>query len=402
MFGSLIDYWYYTGDSTYNDITMQAMIHQITPKGDFMPQNQTKAMGNDDQGFWGTTAMMAAENVFPNPPSDQPQWLAAAQAVFNEFVGRWDQEVTDGNCGGGLRWQVFPFNGGYDYKNSVSNGCFFNIAARLARFTGNSTYLDWATKIYEWEVSQGLILDDGTIYDGIEIIETTHKCQNIHKEEYTYNYGLFIQGAAFAYNVSANETWKGRIDSLLDKLELSFTNNSIIFEAGCELYGKCNLDQLGFKGYTLRFLASAAHLVDWTSTKISKLISTSAEAAAAICTGPTGNIGSRDTLPFKGIDHTGCGFKWIPKGVFDSNTGVGSQMNALSAVIYNLASNVDPPATGDKRGTSKGNPDAGKPDSDAIPKPKPITTADRAGAGILTVLILGGLVAACTWLSFEM
>ena len=29
------------------------------------------------------SAMTAAENNFPNPPSDEPQWLALAQAVFN-------------------------------------------------------------------------------------------------------------------------------------------------------------------------------------------------------------------------------------------------------------------------------------------------------------------------------
>lgn len=119
MFGTMIDYWYYTGDETYNDVVMQAMIHQQTDKGDFMPSNQTASMGNDDQGFWAMTAMMAAENVFPDPPPDRPQWLACVQAVFNQYVGRWEEQVNDGFCGGGLRWQVYAFNPRYHYKNSV-------------------------------------------------------------------------------------------------------------------------------------------------------------------------------------------------------------------------------------------------------------------------------------------
>lgn len=58
--------------------------------------------------FRGIAAMSAAEFNFPNPPSDQPQWLALAQAVFNSQAPRWN---TD-SCGGGLKWQIFTFNNG--------------------------------------------------------------------------------------------------------------------------------------------------------------------------------------------------------------------------------------------------------------------------------------------------
>ena len=30
MFGSLIDYWYYTGDPSYNEVTTQALLHQVS------------------------------------------------------------------------------------------------------------------------------------------------------------------------------------------------------------------------------------------------------------------------------------------------------------------------------------------------------------------------------------
>lgn len=135
MFGSLIDYWYYTGDTTYNDNIMQAMLFQVGPDDNYMPPNQSKSLGNDDQAFWGISAMMAAEEKFPNPPKDKPQWLALAQAVFNSQALRWDSST----CGGGLRWQIYTFNNGYNYKNSISNGCFFNLAARLGAYTKNQT-----------------------------------------------------------------------------------------------------------------------------------------------------------------------------------------------------------------------------------------------------------------------
>lgn len=112
MMGTLIDYWYYTGDETYNNLTKQALLFQVGETNDYMPRNQTRTEGNDDQGFWGLSVMSAAEYKFPDPPPDKPQWLGLAQAVFNTQAARWDTE----HCGGGLRWQIFTWNNGYDYK----------------------------------------------------------------------------------------------------------------------------------------------------------------------------------------------------------------------------------------------------------------------------------------------
>lgn len=51
MFGCLIDYWFYTNDSTYNPQVMEALLFQTGPNLDYMPPNQTMGMGNDDQGI---------------------------------------------------------------------------------------------------------------------------------------------------------------------------------------------------------------------------------------------------------------------------------------------------------------------------------------------------------------
>jgi hypothetical protein len=203
MFGAMVDYWYYTGDTTYNDVVEQALLSQVGTDNNYMPTNQTKTEGNDDQGFWGMAAMSAAETNFQNPPSDQPQWLALAQAVFNTQAARWDTST----CGGGLRWQIFTFNNGYNYKNSIANGCFFNIAARLAAYTGNQTYADWAVKTWDWMNAIGLMDAEYNIYDGSS--DTTN-CTSINKVQWTYNTGIFMHGAAVMYNLvstSTNSPW---------------------------------------------------------------------------------------------------------------------------------------------------------------------------------------------------
>lgn len=133
---------------------------------------------------------------FPDPPDTTskrpPSWLGLAQAVFNEQVSRWDP-----NCGGGLRWQIFQWNKGYDYKNSISNGGFFQLAARLARYTNNQTYADWAEKTWDWMVDSVLVDENFNIYDGTQMAS---KCTVPSKIQWTYNAGTMLMGAANMYN----------------------------------------------------------------------------------------------------------------------------------------------------------------------------------------------------------
>jgi mannan endo-1,6-alpha-mannosidase len=189
----MINYWYYTGDTTYNSVTTQALLHQAGDDGDFMPLNQTKTEGNDDQGFWGMAAMTAAETKFPDPPEGSPGWLALAQGVFNTQAARYDNST----CNGGLRWQIFTFNSGYNYKNTISNGCFFNLAARLALYTGNQTYADWALKTYDWVSGVGLITPTYEVFDGTQ---NTDNCTAKDRTRWTYNAGVYLLGSAAMYN----------------------------------------------------------------------------------------------------------------------------------------------------------------------------------------------------------
>ena len=137
--------------------------------------------------------MSAAEMKFPDPPAKSPSWLALAQAVFNEQASRWDTT----RCGGGLRWQIFTWNKGYDYKNSISNGGFFQLAARLARYTGNQTYADWADKTWDWFADTPLLTPQYNIYDGASM---TNNCTQPIELQWTYNVGTFLMGASNMYN----------------------------------------------------------------------------------------------------------------------------------------------------------------------------------------------------------
>jgi mannan endo-1,6-alpha-mannosidase len=193
MFESLVEYWYYTGDDKWNNETAQALLHQVGPQENYMPPNQTRTLGNDDQAFWGMAALTAAEVKFPNPPPDKPQWLPLAQAVFNSQAPRWYNQT----CNGGLRWQIYSFNAGYHYKNTISNGCFFNMGARLAVYTKNHTYANWASTAWDWMDGVGLISENYRFFDGAD---DRINCSEINHLLWTYNAGVNLYGAANMYN----------------------------------------------------------------------------------------------------------------------------------------------------------------------------------------------------------
>jgi mannan endo-1,6-alpha-mannosidase len=201
MWGTMVDYWHYTNDTTYNNMTESSMVFQAgAPANSYMPDNWTASLGNDDQGFWGMSAMLAAETNFQNPPPTDPQWLALAQAVFNTQVPRWDPAT----CNGGMSWQAILANPGFDYKNTIANGIFFNLGARLARYTGNATYAEWAVKAYEWCQNVGYIDKDFNIYDGGHDYAN---CTDINRVQYSYTAAVFIQGVAFMHSYVSNAFW---------------------------------------------------------------------------------------------------------------------------------------------------------------------------------------------------
>jgi len=159
-----------------------------------MPSNQTLDEGNDDQVFWSFTALDAAELKFPAPPAGSPSWIAMAQAVFNTQAARWDEST----CGGGLRWQVYQVNAGYNYKNVAANGGFFQLASRLARYTGNETYSQWAEKAWDW-FETSVLYDEATftVFDGTN---DEQNCTSADHTQWSYNYGLYMNGLAYLYN----------------------------------------------------------------------------------------------------------------------------------------------------------------------------------------------------------
>jgi mannan endo-1,6-alpha-mannosidase len=197
VLNALVEYSYLTGDSQYDATVAQALQFQVGQDNAYMPANQTNTLGNDDQSTWGLAALTAAEVGFQKPAN--AQWVDYAVNVWNTQAARLDAEFSDnGACGGGLRWQLLTFNNGYDYKNSMSNGNFFLLSARLAKFTGNTTYSQYAEKSFKWSTGVGLVTKDFHVYDGTD---SRMNCSSINRIQWTSNQGIYTEGAALMFNV---------------------------------------------------------------------------------------------------------------------------------------------------------------------------------------------------------
>lgn len=111
---AILDYWHYTGDSTYNDDLSKSILAQRGSHDDFWSANVSDGYWNAQVGAWGDVAMGAAEFKMPDPPKDQPQWVHLADNVFNNFAGQWD---TSDCLNGGVRMIDDPNERGYVWKD---------------------------------------------------------------------------------------------------------------------------------------------------------------------------------------------------------------------------------------------------------------------------------------------
>jgi mannan endo-1,6-alpha-mannosidase len=234
-----------------------------------------------------------------------------------------------------LRWQIFSFNSGYDYKSSAANGGFFQLAARYARYTSNQTYASWAEEVYDWTEGISFIDDEWNVYDGAQ---TELNCSTVNHLQFSYLAGTYIAGAAYMYNMTNGAAkWKTALDGLLNRTLNIFFTDEIMTEVACEAAQTCTIDSKAYKGITVRWLAATVQMAPYTGSLILPKFTASAQAAVKQCDGDNK-----------------CGFTWISEKS-DGDTGLGQQMNALAVVQALLVGNASVPATTSTGGTATGN-----------------------------------------------
>ncbi|KAM3541168.1 hypothetical protein ARSEF1564_005916 [Beauveria bassiana] len=332
LWGMMIDYYHVTKDPSYNQVVLDALLAKtnLGPENNYLPPEHADEEGNDDLFFWGNAVLSAAENNFPQPKKDLPSWLDISKNVFKWLESKWDTK----HCNGGVFWQILESNpNGLNYKNSISNGGFFQLAARLARATNDDQYIQWAEKIWNWSWDKHLIDHDlYRISDGVDIRD---QCTKPNPASYTYLSGIYLYGAAVMANHTGKSEWSDRAEKLLSGSSWFFFNDgdskNVMYEGACEPIDSCfkgNADMSTFKGYLADLMWKSAVLQPSLHSKVAEWLIPTAKAAAQSCQG--------------GKSKTECGMKWSTGG-YDNQTNLGPQMNALGAVQGLLIDSAAPP-----------------------------------------------------------
>lgn len=178
--------------------------------------------------------------------------------------------------------------------------------------------------------------------------------------------------------------WEQRTTDLLNGTLRVFFPNDIAYEVACEEHMTCTTDMLSFKGYLHRWMSTVGQIAPFTKPTIQRVLATSTQAALSTCTG--------------GSNGRTCGFSWSTHA-YDNSYGAGQQMNVLAAVSSLLIDEAVGPVTNLTGGTSAGNPNAGSSSDSFNGVVKPATTGDKAGAGILTFILLGMAAGTFGWMS---
>lgn len=165
-------------------------------------------------------------------------------------------------------------------------------------------------------------------------------------------------------------------------IEVFFPNNTA-YEPSCEP-DNCNADMRSYRGFMHRWMGSTALMAPFTYDTIMPILKSSVAAGVKTCTG--------------GTNGRFCGFRWTT-GEFDGRIGAGQQMNMLGGLTALLQSETQI-LTNTTGGTSIGDPNAGS-DQPLVKPLKEITTGDRAGAGLVTTVLVAGAVGAFAWMSMD-
>lgn len=194
------------------------------------------------------------------------------------------------------------------------------MAARLARYTGNETYADWATRIWNWSAGVGLVGTDYHVFDGTGDADGSN-CSTINHNEWSYNIASYMHGAAHMYAYTGSAIWEQIVQGLVRTAKNTFFTpfdnaTNVMYERICEKTASCSTDQTSFKSSLGRWMGKTAVLVPSVRGTIEELLTASAAAAGASCSG---------------LGNSTCGMQWFT-GTYDGQSDFGTALSALEVI----------------------------------------------------------------------
>jgi predicted alpha-1,6-mannanase (GH76 family) len=187
----------------------------------------------DDEGWWA----MAWVDVYDL--THNSTYLEVAQDIFSDMV-----KGDDATCGG--HW----WSKDNDANTAIGNELYLAVAASLANRASNSSeYADIAKREVDWFLQSGMINDNHTVNDGLNLTSCT-----VIGPTYTYNSGVILGALFEMHTLTSNQTYLDIASSIAHGATTTLVDSDgILTEVGYPSPPDTNGAQ--FKGIFARNLA---------------------------------------------------------------------------------------------------------------------------------------------------
>jgi len=145
--------------------------------------------------YYDDNAWVALDEMYAYGVTGDARYLRTAEQIFRFVVSGWDSS-SSAPCPGGVFWE----DAAGSPRNTVSNAPNAEAGLLIYQATGQSSYLHWATKMYDW-VRGCLQTPDGMYYDHINPDGT------INTALWSYNQGTMIGAGALLYRATGDRTY---------------------------------------------------------------------------------------------------------------------------------------------------------------------------------------------------
>ena len=269
----LVDAYERTGDELYLERADKVMRGVYANNGNSLINNFF-----DDMDWMGLALLRLYDHT------QNEEYLDHVRVLFEEIVSAWSEEG-----GGGLGWQKEKRH----FKNTPTNAPAVILASRLYERTEEEQFQEWAHKIFDWMNETLRDPNTGYIYDGIN----DNQDNQLTRNAYTYNHGIYIGAAAELYRMTGDEqylTWAEETYQNAHRVYL--TPSNILKETG---EGDGGL----FKGILVRYITLYYYTLPEERTDIKDFILHNAESVANRSINDAGMISDNWSGPSKDQQH---------------------------------------------------------------------------------------------------
>lgn len=327
MWGVLSEYMKTTGDLTHATTVVNALtLASYGEVGSFLGTNEVIAITlegkwNDDILWWALGPsifgeMFGKDVLMPGGVS----YFDLADKTYQQVQAQYDDQ-----CQGGLWWsrdRGNPKSGGY--KSTITQNQQMVLGAQLALMTGNTQYLQEGAVTYQWMKNVGIIAQDWTIYDGLDV---NQNC-GINGAVVSYKSGFLTGALGWMYRATDQVEYINDAHAIFEAGRQRFAANGILTDP-CEEGNQCAQNQVSAKGTMVR---GWGYLAEFTNSpqiraNLRAVLKSSVDAMLNTCD-----------------DNFNCGNRWSTQQFTSSN--VHYQMNSIELMTAYLKTFTEGPAGG--------------------------------------------------------